>query len=217
MAAKLTTDEAMTVEYYNKTDWKRPAGYWNATVTRFARLLTPAGRVIEIGCGEAYPADVLRALGFGYVGTDVSAHFVELATDRDPSLDVHHMPADDLKFGDDTFAGLLALNVLQHIEREHLPGVLAELRRVLRDGAVVYCTVAHHPQDDEGCDRRMWEKRSLGMESTRLFVFWQRPEIEALFAAYGFEVIDYEQLITNTAGVPGDDVHWHGFTLRLSK
>lgn len=216
-AVTLSSDEAKTVEYYNSTDWKRPPGYWDPWVERFMQYLSPGGCVLEIGCGEAYPADLLRRHGFSYVGTDISGHFVELARERDSSLDVRHMTADSLDFDDDSFDGWLALNVLQHIEREHLPLVMGEAWRVLRPDAAVFCTVAHHPEDSTTCARRMWKKRSLGKPSTRLFVFWQRAEIEQLFADAGFEVVNYATCVTNTAGVEGDSVFWHEFTLSVTK
>lgn len=217
VGTQLSADEAQTVEYYNNTDWKRPPGYWDPWVKRFMRYLSPGARVLEIGCGEAYPADLLHTRGFSYVGTDISSHFVELAQERDPSLEILNMTADALDFADESFGGWLALNVLQHIERQHLPAVMTETHRVLEPDAHAFCTVAHHPENNPFCSRLMWDKRSLGMESTRLFVFWQRADIERLFRAAGFQVIDYAQCVTNTAGVEGDSVHWHEFTLRAKK
>lgn len=213
----LSQDEKDTVGYYERTSWRRPGEYWKPWIDKYATYLQPGSNVLEIGCGEAYPGDMLQAAGHTYFGTDITENFTHMAYERNPSLTILNNTADALPFAEDSLDGYLALNVFQHIERDHMPSVLAEARRVLRSGSTMFCTVAHFSADKPEEDRLMWEKRSLGMPSTRLFVFWDTETITQLFAEHGFSVLERNEIVTNTAGDSDADVHWHELTLRLDK
>jgi len=98
-------------------------------------------RVLDVGCGpgtltrflvERVGADAVSAL-------DPSSSFVAAAQDRFPGVDVRQGAAEDLPYGDDTFAAAYAQLVV-HFMSDPVGG-LREMARVTRPGGVVAACV----------------------------------------------------------------------------
>lgn len=103
---------------------------------RFLALLAQAGRplasgacVLDFGCGQGALVDALAARGFDAWGCDLSCGLGE-TTDRVRRIpDVYRIP-----FEDGRFDCVLSDQVFEHVQ--HYSAALAEIRRVLRPGAV---------------------------------------------------------------------------------
>jgi ubiquinone/menaquinone biosynthesis C-methylase UbiE len=97
---------------------------------RTRALLAKAERVLDVGCGPGLDVD---ALGSGRcVGVDRSRAMAVAARRRGPFV---LGEASQLPFGDDTFEGVRADRVLQHLERPEQ--CLREMLRVCRSGGRV--------------------------------------------------------------------------------
>lgn len=84
--------------------------------------------LIDIGCGQKPFAELLRSVSIRkYTGVDFD-------TNRSKADVV--APADDLPFGDSTFDAVIASEVYEHTP--HLDKAIAEMRRVVKNGAYVY-------------------------------------------------------------------------------
>ena len=144
---------------------------------RFAALLAPGARVLDVGCGPGWEAARLRALGLRTYGLDRSRGMLAEARDLGVPLVLGDMRA--LPISDGALGGLWACASFLHIPKRDGPAVLHEFRRALRPGGALYIGVK------EGSGER-WIEHSAGRQ--RFFAFYQADELDALLAAHGFTV-----------------------------
>jgi SAM-dependent methyltransferase len=107
-----------------------------ALLRAFAELVREGGDgdVADLGCGPGYVTAHLHELGLEAFGVDSSPAMIELAVTAYPEL---RFAADDmasLGLGDATLGGVLARYSVIHTPPADLPGVLAEIGRVLAPG-----------------------------------------------------------------------------------
>jgi SAM-dependent methyltransferase len=97
--------------------------------------LGPADSVIDLGCGSGRTLVWNQAAGAYQVGVDVSPFFArEALAGADLALgDLRRLP-----FADGSFTKGYALDVFEHLSREGLVAVLAEIARVVRPGGQVF-------------------------------------------------------------------------------
>jgi SAM-dependent methyltransferase len=93
----------------------------------------PCRRLLDLGCGKGRFAAHLQDRGAEVVGLDLSAAMLA----RAGGLSRVRGSARRLPFAAESFDGVLAVEVLQHVAPRGLDAVLAELRRVLRPGGTV--------------------------------------------------------------------------------
>jgi ubiquinone/menaquinone biosynthesis C-methylase UbiE len=147
---------------------------------RFAALLQPAACVLDVGCGPGHETERLRELGLRACGLDRSPGMLAQARLRDalPLLlgDMRRLPVPTARL-----EGLWACASFLHIPKRDAPGVLAEFRRVLAPGGVLYLAVKEGA--GEGWTGEHNHKR-------RFFAYYQPGELDALLAAAGFAIAD---------------------------
>jgi len=109
-----------------------------AMLASFAELVQAAGggRVADIGCGPGRITAHLHDLGLGLdvFGVDLSPAMVVVARRTYPHLRFEVGSMSELPFDDGALAGAVAWYSIIHFPPERLPGVLAELLRVVRPG-----------------------------------------------------------------------------------
>jgi 2-polyprenyl-6-hydroxyphenyl methylase/3-demethylubiquinone-9 3-methyltransferase len=147
-------------------------------------------RVLDVGCGEGWFTAALAQAGREAVGIDVAQEPLRRAHERDPHLDLRHVPAHgEWPLGDVSFDAVWAGEVIEHVA--DTAGWLSQVRRVLRSGgALVLSTPAHEPLT----------RLALGL-SGRAFAshfdprsdhlrFYTRRTLVALLEDFGFERIE---------------------------
>ncbi|MET3963372.1 SAM-dependent methyltransferase [Marmoricola sp. OAE513] len=97
-------------------------------LTRLVRAV-PTGEVLEIGSGPGWDADALEEAGLRVRRTDITQAFLDLQAARGKRVERLDVVTDDLG---GPYDGVVALHVLQHVEPQHLPGVLARISTSLR-------------------------------------------------------------------------------------
>jgi SAM-dependent methyltransferase len=102
------------------------------------RQVAGSGPILEIGAGEGYGANYLAPRVSYLVATDLSLQALRHATTEYHGLDFCQTLGTGLPFLSDTFAAVLAFQVIEHITR--VPVFLAEVQRVLRPGGRFYMT-----------------------------------------------------------------------------
>ena len=90
-------------------------------------------RVLDFGCGTGRFASRLAEEGITVIGMDISREMLKHGNwqpkDGLPAIQIE--PGQPLPMASGSFDGLWICTVLQHIDDFALPGVLAELRRLL--------------------------------------------------------------------------------------
>lgn len=109
-----------------------------------------ARRTLDVGCATGYLVEALRDLGVDAHGCDVSRYAVEHAAPGALGFvrlgDLGH----GLPYADGEFDLVSALEILEHLPPDLVPGALAELRRVC--GGVVYATIPSFGHNASGPD-----------------------------------------------------------------
>jgi SAM-dependent methyltransferase len=154
-----------------------------AAIGRFAAVLAPGSRVLEIGSGGGRDARALEQTGLRVRRTDVTPGFVELLRAEGYEADLVDPLTDDL--GDPAapgtpYAGVWANACLLHVRREDLPGVLARLGEATAGDGLIYATVKEG--DGEG-----WSVHG-NVTSPRLFTYWREGPLREAFEAAGWSV-----------------------------
>lgn len=113
--------------------------YEDEVAPMLLELARPAGRVLDVGCGEGRLMERLSELGCQAYGVDIAANLLKRAGARGHAVRAR-LP--DLScFGDEVFDGALVSLVLEHIEdHERLFG---ELARVVSSGGFLAMLLNH--------------------------------------------------------------------------
>src|ERR1700733_7621173 len=113
--------------------------FTNALTTK---LPSPAN-VLDFGCGTGDISAAIAAVGYMVTGVDISPAMINRATPRSCGnlrfQVVESANPFQLPFGDSVFDGVVVSSVLEYLNP--LEVYLRELRRVIRPGGVLLCTV----------------------------------------------------------------------------
>jgi SAM-dependent methyltransferase len=103
--------------------------------------LPERSRVLDLGCGSGVP--VLRAVaagGHAAVGVDVSAEQIARARTNVPEAELRCGSFLELDVAPGAFDAVVSLYAIEHVPRETHAGLLAAIRRALRDGGWLLLT-----------------------------------------------------------------------------
>jgi SAM-dependent methyltransferase len=144
---------------------------------RLIRLVPPGGLVLEVGSGPGWDADFVESHGLQVRRTDVADAFVALQRERGKPAERLDVISDDLG---GPYDAVMAVAVLQHIDRRLTAGVLAKVAHALRPGGVFLAMI----REGEG---ETWE----GEYHT---VFWDREEFGTALTAAGLSAESVERI-----------------------
>jgi len=172
---------ARTRQTYDDYAAEHAERFWNASVERawdsFSALLPPGAQVLDLGCGAGRDVAVLIQRGFDVVGADLSRGLLREAQRRTAGMYVQ-VDMRAVPFGKAQFDGVWMCASLLHIPREQAPDVLAQVRRVMGLGSVLYTAVKQG--DGEG-----WQET----ESPRFFTYYQQDQLAEMIQNVGFVVL----------------------------
>ena len=143
---------------------------------RLVDLVTPGGTVLEVGSGPGWDADFLEAQGLAIRRTDVTTAFIELQAERGKQVERLDVTTDGLG---GPYDAVLALAVLQHVERAEVPALLDRVAAALRPGGAFLFSIR------EG-DGERWEVGDSG--NPYFTVLWREPDICDLLEDAGLEL-----------------------------
>jgi SAM-dependent methyltransferase len=150
-------------------------------VERFAALLPPAGRVLDIGCGGGAPiAATLIARGFAVTGLDASAPLLGLCHERFPDGDWHLGDMRRMALGR-VFDGLIAWDSFFHLNHDDQRAMFQRFRSHAAPRAALLFTTG--PRHGIALGRYAGE--------TLFHASLDPAEYRALLAGSGFRVMDH--------------------------
>lgn len=95
--------------------------------------------VLDIGCGLLINSLYLQDKGFSAVGMDISIRMLQ--EDNNPDIPIVCADGLTLPFKQNSFGGLLLIDVIEHLPRGKVDEFLKEAKRVLKNDAVVFLHV----------------------------------------------------------------------------
>jgi SAM-dependent methyltransferase len=168
--------EGCADEYAETTAPKPEAGDQPALV-ELLKAVEPGSRLLEIGSGPGWDADWLEERGLAVRRTDGAESFVQFQAARGRQAERLDVISDPLG---GPYDGVVALYVLQHVERETLPAVFARIAQAIRDGGAFLLGL----REGEG------ESVEIGSKGNEYYVaLWPRSEIVAALAALGLDLL----------------------------
>lgn len=156
-----------------------PAGTAEFSGQGLRRLVdaVPAGAsVLEVGSGPGWDADFLEAQGLAVRRTDVTAAFIDVQGERGKHVEKLDVTTDELGGPHDA---VVALAVLQHVDRDQIPALLRRTAVALHPGGVFLVAIL------EG-DGERWEVGDSG--NPYFIVLWDESAFRALLAEAGLLV-----------------------------
>lgn len=171
-ASSIAGYEGCAVDYAQTTA-PRPEAADQPGLVELLKLLAPGGHLLEIGSGPGWDADWLEERGLVVRRTDAAESFVDFQASRGRRAERLDVIGDPLG---GPYDGVVALYVLQHVERETLPAVLARIAGAVRVEGVFLLAL----REGEG------ETVEIGSSGSEYYVaLWPRAEIVAILGALG--------------------------------
>lgn len=207
---KLLPEEQTTIETYNKVAqiWSsshHQSDFWAKEMKRFQKLL-PAGKILDIGCGGSRDAYGLLALGFEYVGTDMSEALLSIAKKDHPGQSFYKQSVYELSFPDsEKFDGFWCSAVLLHVPKRRINLALARIRSVVKPGAIGFISL----KDGAG-EKLETETWTNGGTYKRFFSYWSKDGFSKALNQNNLEVLDY------LYRPDSEKTRWHCFFVRAT-
>lgn len=163
----------------------------NPELLSFIRQLRQGGQVLDLGCGPAHDAAVMRAHGLEVDAVDGSAEMVRFANET------YQLNARQALFEEiderHRYDGIWANFSLLHASAEELPGLLQRLHTAIKPGGVFH--LAMKIGDGAKRDR-------LG----RYYSYYTEPQLKAVLTTAGFAV--HHTTHGEARGLAGDIEPW---------
>jgi ubiquinone/menaquinone biosynthesis C-methylase UbiE len=164
------------------------------SLEKLIKLLPQHGKVLDIGCGPGQFTGYLHDHGFDVEGIDLSDEMLAIARAQFPQLTFAKMDMRRLEYPDTSFDGVLAAYSIIHIPSPELPGVLAEIRRVLKPrGTALF--IVQQGEPDQVLDEPL-------AKGEKIFVnFFSIDRLTSLLSGAGLRVVE-----SGTGHQAGDEV-----------
>lgn len=104
-----------------------------------SRFAPSHGKLLDIGLGTGYNANIMSKQGFDVVGVEPSKDAIAFAKKTAPQVSVIESPFPSNAIPSDTYDVALLLDVVEHLEDDG--AALRDLKRVLKPGGVAFITV----------------------------------------------------------------------------
>ena len=106
--------------------------------------LSPASRILSVGCGTGMLDGMLSQEGFEVTGIDISTESIDLARMNNPQCRYFQYDGISFPFHSESFDFVLAVNVYHHVLPADRDALSSEAYRVLRGGGS-FAIIEHNP------------------------------------------------------------------------
>ena len=170
-----------TIDYYNKNAESFIAGTLHADMSdtreRFLRYVKPKGKVLDAGCGSGRDALAFLKAGYTVHAFDASEEICRIA-ETIIGIPVECRTFETLS-GKAKYDGIWACASLLHVDGSHLPDVMVRLKKLLKDGGILYASFK------EGSSERT--------RDGRLFHDMTEDSCRSLFREAGLNILEVFQ------------------------
>jgi len=121
-------------DYYNYRDINK----FNSELEKFLSLLPKDAHILDVGCGSGIPtASFLVKKGVEVTGIDLSDTMLTLAQENVPNAEFIKMDINDIKFGKNTFDGVISVYTLFHIQKKNHFSIFKKFFEILKPGGIL--------------------------------------------------------------------------------
>ena len=159
--------------------------------------------LLEIGAGPGKDGLFFKKNGLDTFCIDISLEMIKLC--RNKGLNAEVMSFEKMKFEDNHFDSVWAMNCLLHIPKHDIKNVLNEIKRALKPSGLFYMGV-YDGKNSEG----IWEKDIY--EPPRFFSFFKNESLKELVS----EIFTIESFRVVPAEIVGGDLDFQSLILRKS-
>jgi ubiquinone/menaquinone biosynthesis C-methylase UbiE len=169
---------------------------------RFMELLaTPAGRILDLGCGPGRDTRFYRERAYSVTGVDLSGGMLAEARRRVPGGQFIQADMRRLPLRSASFNGLWASASLLHLPKHSAGLALAEMQRVLAGNGLLFLAVkqgtAESWREPEGAGPRFY------------FAYYEAEELARKVEQAGFEILSLSENHSQVQRHPdGSPVRW---------
>ena len=117
-----------------------PAQTQETWVARLLGMIPPGSIVLDAPCGTGRYFPLIAGAGMRVVGVDQSAGMLAQARARNLATILERRSLQDLSYAAD-FDAAVTVDAMENVPPDDWPAVLANLRRAVRPGAILYLTV----------------------------------------------------------------------------
>src|SRR5262245_39404551 len=126
------------------------------------RDVRPDATVLDVGCSDGRGSEVLT----GAFGCDIYRPALEAARSDGRRVDLVQADVRQLPYRSSSFDVVVALDVIEHFEKEDALGVLAEMERVAAELVIVMTPSGFVPQP--ASENEPWQLHRCGFHATEL-------------------------------------------------
>lgn len=142
-----------------------------------------AGRLLDVGCGHGRDTGHFARRGFQATGVDRSQGLLHIAQEHAPGARFCQGDMRRLPFGAASFDALWVCASMLHLPKADAPDALAEFRRVMAPGGILYVGVKN------GTGETLVASETFG-RAERFFAYYSAPELAGLIRAAGFRMLE---------------------------
>lgn len=175
--------------------------------------------VLDLGCGLGRHTILSAENGFNTKAFDISENAVERAKEycQKEKLNVEFKIGDmlELPYEDESFDGVLCVNVISHTDTEGMKKVVSELKRVLKKGGECYMTLGS--KDTWGFKQEDWPlvdpntriRMDEGPEKGIPHFYADYDLIKELFKDFKIEKVYQKEEFEERNGKVNSSYHYH--------
>lgn len=150
----------------------------------FFERVVNKGVVLEIGCGPGEVSNYLKMKGIDIIGLDISEKMIEIAKQLNPFIDFRIGNVFNLKFNDNSVAGIVAPYLIVNFKLNDVLKAFSEIHRVLIEKGQLL--ISFHSGKEERVINDFFVKGN-----TIPYTYFEPDEIKDKLTETGFEIIEY--------------------------
>jgi len=177
---------------YNKIarDWFNEVNashWWEEGLAQFVSFLKPGDTVLDAGCGPGITAKYFIKNNIKVLGIDFSEKMIEIAKKEVPQGNFLVMDIKEVGKLQDRFDGIYVQNILLHIPKKEVGGVLENMVKLLKAGGVIYISVKEKAPD--GPEEFIKVDNDYGYKIERFFSCFTQEEIKQYVKNLNLEIV----------------------------